>query len=110
MPDTTTQPTEFQKRVYAAVSRIPRGQVSTYKRIGAAIGCSSSRAIGQALRRNPFAPRVPCHRVIASDFTLGGFHGSTQPEALKIKTALLESEGVHFAAGRLSDRERLCDL
>jgi methylated-DNA-[protein]-cysteine S-methyltransferase len=93
--------TGFQKRVYDATRRIPRGKVTTYKALAEAIGCGSSRAVGQALRRNPFAPVVPCHRVIASDLTLGGFAGKTSGPQLRRKKALLAREGVHFTRGRL---------
>ncbi len=68
-------PTDFESRVYRTISRIPRGRVSTYKIVAARLHCGSCQAVGQALRRNPFAPKVPCHRVIASDLTLGGFAG-----------------------------------
>lgn len=53
---------------------IPAGKVTTYGDMAKALG-SSPRAIGQAMRRNPFAPVVPCHRVIATNMQLGGFSG-----------------------------------
>lgn len=93
----------FQKRVYETVSQVPRGRVTTYKALAAAIGCGSSQAVGQALRRNPYAPEVPCHRVITSALTLGGFYGETSGEAIARKLAMLEAEGVHFKNGRLVD-------
>jgi methylated-DNA-[protein]-cysteine S-methyltransferase len=93
--------------VYVAVRRIPRGRVATYGGVAAAIGCGSARAVGQALRRNPFAPRVPCHRVIASDITLGGFDGARAGAELARKERLLAAEGVVFRNGRLLDRDRL---
>lgn len=86
----TTQPTvtPFQKKVYAAASKIPpgipletnislieTGYVSTYGAIAQVLGCKSAQAVGQALRRNPFAPTVPCHRVISADLCIGGFFG-----------------------------------
>ncbi|EXJ77113.1 hypothetical protein A1O3_10271 [Capronia epimyces CBS 606.96] len=66
--------TEFQERVYLHLLLIPPGQVTTYAALAQALG-SSPRAVGGALRCNPFAPTVPCHRVIASDGSLGGFLG-----------------------------------
>lgn len=54
---------------------IPPGKVTTYGAMASALH-SSARAVGQAMRRNPFAPRVPCHRVIAVNLELGGFSGS----------------------------------
>ena len=62
--------TNFQNKVYEALLEIPIGKITTYKLLGAYIGCKSSQAIGQALKRNPFAPDVPCHRVIKSDLRL----------------------------------------
>lgn len=88
--------TPFQRAVYDALLRIPVGKVTTYKRLAESIGCHSARAVGQALRRNPFAPQVPCHRVVASDATLGGFEGRRLGAFLKKKRGLLEGEGVVF--------------
>lgn len=84
--------------MYAACSQIPAGRVSTYGELARALD-SSARAVGGALRKNPFAPVVPCHRVVASDGSLGGFSGvwrAGAPELLR-KEALLRSEGVCFA-------------
>ena len=67
--------TLFQERVYSALRKVPRGRVTTYKELGHALKSTAYRAIGQALRCNPYAPEVPCHRVVASDGTLGGFKG-----------------------------------
>jgi len=94
--------TPFQKRVYKAVAKIPRGRVTTYKHLAAYLRCKSFRAVGQALRRTPFAPRVPCHRVIASNLTLGGFRGSLTGTPLQQKLKLLANEGVKFKQGRLA--------
>jgi O-6-methylguanine DNA methyltransferase len=58
--------TEFQARVYELLSQIPEGRVSTYAEMSKALQ-SSPRAVGGACRRNPFAPQVPCHRVIQAD-------------------------------------------
>jgi methylated-DNA-[protein]-cysteine S-methyltransferase len=99
--------TEFEGRVYAATKKIPRGKVTTYKMLAGAVGCGSSRAVGQALARNPFAPVVPCHRVIRSDLTLGGFAGRTHGEFLRRKTMLLAKEGVEFADGLLAEPKRV---
>jgi O-6-methylguanine DNA methyltransferase len=68
--------TPFQREVYVAVSRIPRGQTRSYQWVAKAIGRpGAARAVGNALNGNPFAPRVPCHRVVRADGTLGGFAG-----------------------------------
>ncbi len=101
------QVTAFQQRVYDAARRIPSGRVTTYKLLARAVGCASSRAVGQALRRNPFAPEVPCHRVIRSDLTLGGFAGKTDGPQLRRKLKLLADEGVLFENDRLVGPDRL---
>jgi methylated-DNA-[protein]-cysteine S-methyltransferase len=90
------QPTTFQKKVYEACSRIPAGKVTTYGRLAKEIGCGSARAVGQALRVNPFAPEVPCHRVVKADGSLGGFYGKTEGPELRRKEKLLREEGVKF--------------
>ncbi|KAJ1625316.1 DNA binding methylated-DNA--cysteine S-methyltransferase [Pavlovales sp. CCMP2436] len=94
--------TAFEQRVYAVCSQIPAGRVSTYGAIARVLD-SSARAVGGALRRNPYAPTVPCHRVVAADLTLGGFTGvwdAASPE-LSRKEKLLRAEGVHIlTAGR----------
>ena len=66
--------TDFQRAVYEVVMRIPFGQTRSYKWVARTIGSPwSARAVGQALHKNPYAPYVPCHRVVASDGTLGGY-------------------------------------
>ena len=108
MTTKTRPPTAFEQRVYDAIGRIPAGSVSTYGLVAKAVGCGAVRAVGQALRRNPFAPRVPCHRVIASDLTLGGFRGEREGAALDDKRALLAREGVGFdQRGKLVDPARV---
>ena len=99
--------TPFQRRVYEALLAVPPGTVTTYGRLARAIGCGSAQAVGQALRRNPFAPAVPCHRVIAADLRLGGFAGETGGEELLRKQNLLAAEGVRFRDGRLAEPDRL---
>ncbi|MFW6152335.1 MAG: MGMT family protein [Verrucomicrobiota bacterium] len=96
--------TEFQTRVYEAVKLVPRGKVATYTRIGSIVGCGSARAVGQALKENPFSPQVPCHRVIASDLSLGGFRGRIKGKALMDKKNMLQSEGVVFVRGKIADK------
>jgi methylated-DNA-[protein]-cysteine S-methyltransferase len=91
----------FARRVYEAVRRIPEGRVSTYARIAAAVKCRSPRAVGAALRANPFAPQVPCHRVIASDLSAGGYRGAVSGPALREKIRRLAREGVAFRNGKL---------
>ena len=66
MNQATRTPTAFESQVYGALGEIPRGRVATYAALAARLDCGSAQAVGQALKRNPFAPEVPCHRVIRS--------------------------------------------
>lgn len=91
-------PSIMDLAIYRAVSSVPRGFVATYLGVALATGCGSARAVGAALARNPFAPEVPCHRVVSSDRRLGGFFGDTGVRALGRKRRLLEAEGVRFDA------------
>lgn len=86
--------TEFQRKVYLELLNVPCGETISYKELGLRIGCRSAQAIGQALKRNPFAPEVPCHRVIASDGSIGGFHGERDGEMIEKKIRLLQEEKV----------------
>lgn len=89
--------TPFQVRVYQTLLlSVPEGKVTTYQALARAVHCKSNLAIGQALRRNPFAPTVPCHRVVRSDKTLGGFMGQTKGCNIEKKRKMLEQEGVQF--------------
>jgi methylated-DNA-[protein]-cysteine S-methyltransferase len=104
---TTKTVTAFQQRVYDAVRLIPPGCVATYGGVARFLGMRSARAVGQALRRNPFAPQVPCHRVIASGLAIGGFNGRRQGAEIRRKLALLAAEGVLFERGQLKDAGQL---
>jgi methylated-DNA-[protein]-cysteine S-methyltransferase len=98
--------TPFQKRVYALTKKVPRGKVTTYSAIAKKLN-SSPRAVGQALRVNPFAPVVPCHRVIKSDGTIGGFSGETTGKPIHKKIAMLRNEGVVIKVNRI-EKKFLC--
>tara|TARA_Y100000310_G_scaffold232975_1_gene235809 strand:+ start:995 stop:1291 length:297 start_codon:yes stop_codon:yes gene_type:complete len=91
----------FQSRILTLVSQIPKGKVTTYKLLGDKLNSKAYRAIGQALRHNPDAPRIPCHRVIASDLTLGGYCGKmNHPKKVK----LLRKEGISISNNRISKK------
>jgi len=85
--------TDFQKKVYALTKKVPRGKVTSYSAIAKKLN-SSPRAVGQALRVNPFAPVVPCHRVVKADRTIGGFSGETYGKPIQRKIVMLREEGV----------------
>ena len=84
--------TEFQRRVYLELLNVPCGETILYGELARRIGCRSAQAVGQALRRNPFAPDVPCHRVVAADGKIGGFGGEREGENIERKKRLLEME------------------
>ncbi|MFM8830021.1 MAG: MGMT family protein, partial [Spartobacteria bacterium] len=86
--------TPFQESVYAALGGIPAGFVTTYGSIAKLVGCHSSQAVGQALRKNPYATTLPCHRVVKNDGSLGGFFGSSSEQGQSKKQRLLEEEGI----------------
>jgi methylated-DNA-[protein]-cysteine S-methyltransferase len=81
----------FHQRVWALTSRIPAGKVTTYRQLAKAMNTRGYRAIGHAMNRNPYAPAVPCHRVVASDGSLHGYAGG-----LPKKHAMLAGEGITF--------------
>jgi len=91
----------FHQRVYALVRRIPPGETLTYGEVAQRLGePGAARAVGQALGANPFAPVVPCHRVLATRSGAGGFsaHGG-----LQTKLKMLEIEGARFGGPGLFD-------
>ncbi len=87
----------FNTQVWNATKQIPKGKVATYGTIARMIGRpGSARAVGNALNKNPYAPKVPCHRVVRSDGQVGGFaSGSDQ------KTKMLKAEGVAISNGKV---------
>ncbi len=85
------------EKVYAALRTIPRGKVATYKQLARHIGSPrAARAVGNALNKNPRAPKIPCHRVVLTGGRLGGYAGGP-----KKKIALLKQEGVLVVGGRV---------
>lgn len=95
--------TEFQRAVLSAASGLGFGEVATYTEIARRIGRPrASRAVGNALGRNPVAIVIPCHRVVRSDGSLGGYTGG-----LEYKEALLDIEGRRDLIG---GREPALDL
>jgi len=84
--------TPFQKKVWAEIAKIPKGKTITYKDLAKRIGKPKAvRAVANALGANPCAPEIPCHRVVRSDGSLGGYSGRG---GIKTKLLLLRREGV----------------
>lgn len=94
----TAMKNAFKERVFAVVSKIPKGKTATYAQVARAAGSpKAARAVGNILARNPHPIRIPCHRVVRADGTAGGYLGKKGSQK---KRALLESEGVTFKNNR----------
>lgn len=95
--------TVFEEKVYSLCKKIPKGKVSTYGEIAKALGGKSMmpRAVGNALNKNPYAPVVPCHRVVKSDGSLGGFATGYEK-----KIRLLAGEGINIKNNKIIGFEK----
>ena len=79
----------FNERCYSILQKVPKGSVTTYKAIARALRSKAYRAVGNAMNKNPYAPEVPCHRVINSNGFIGQFAKGTEA-----KIRMLKSEGI----------------
>jgi len=86
--------------IYEILMKVPRGRVTTYKELGRVSGYHQ-RAVGKLMNVNPYAPRVPCHRVVMSDGKIGGFDGGVSK-----KIAILKKEGVLVKREKIVDFEK----
>ncbi|MDP6641899.1 MAG: MGMT family protein [Candidatus Nanoarchaeia archaeon] len=94
---------EFYDKIYEKLKKVPKGRVTTYKLLAESVGSKAYRAVGRAMNKNPYAPIVPCHRVINSQGHLHGF-----ARGLKKKKELLEKEGVKVKDDKVVNfKERL---
>ena len=83
--------TKFEQKVWNYLKTIPKGKIKTYKQVAIGIkNPKSARAVANACAKNPYAPQIPCHRVVRSDGGLGGYSGTG---GLKTKKNLLKKEG-----------------
>jgi O-6-methylguanine DNA methyltransferase len=89
----------LREEVFKIVSKIPKGKVTTYKIVADRVA-TSPRAIGSIMRSNPYPIRVPCHRVVMSDGSIGGYSGSAASN-IKKKIRLLRNEGVEIRNGKI---------
>ena len=87
----------FNEKCYEILRRVPRGRVTTYGEIARALNTEAYRAVGNAMNRNPYAPRVPCHRVVGSNGKMVGFASGVSK---KIK--MLKEEGVEVVNGKVN--------
>jgi methylated-DNA-[protein]-cysteine S-methyltransferase len=98
---------KFDEKVWKLMEKIPKGRVTTYGLVAKKLNTKAYRAVGNACRRNPYAPRVPCHRVVRSDGTVGGFGGKTSGNNVKKKIQMLKKEHVEIIDGRIADFEKV---
>lgn len=107
--------TPLAEKTYILLKTVPKGRITTYKALADALGTKAYRAIGQIMRNNPYSfeeyldlkQRVPCHRVVASDGTIGGFKGEKTGETIRRKIALLRKEGVIIRNNRVVDFKKM---
>lgn len=92
------QKLSFNERCYAVLSKVPKGQLTTYSAIAKVLGSRAYRAVGNAMNKNPYAPKVPCHRVLRKDGSLGGY-----AQGIAAKARLLKAEGIPIKAGKVVD-------
>ena len=89
-----SKPTQFQKDVWEAIDRIPFGETRTYKELASSIGHPKAyRAVANACGKNPRPIKTPCHRVISSNGSIGGYSAKG---GVRKKKALLKKEGINF--------------
>jgi methylated-DNA-[protein]-cysteine S-methyltransferase len=87
----------FNRKCYAILRKVPKGKVTTYKAIAKALRSRAYRAVGNAMNKNPYAPKVPCHRVVKSNGEVGGFASGA-----KKKIQMLRKEGVEIIKGKIN--------
>jgi methylated-DNA-[protein]-cysteine S-methyltransferase len=88
--------TSFERRVLLEVSKIPFGEVTTYKKISESLGTRGYRAVGTAIGKNPFPIIIPCHRVVKSDGCIGNYRGG-----VRMKREILKNEGIEIMDDRI---------
>lgn len=95
----------FRDKVYQVTSKIPKGKVATYGQVAKLSGSPlAARAVGLAMKTNPNAPIVPCHRVVAADGKLTGYSG---PGGVEGKRKMLLNEGVYFVEDKVNLKKSL---
>jgi methylated-DNA-[protein]-cysteine S-methyltransferase len=100
---------DFSESVWELVKKIPKGKVTTYRAIAIELNTRAFRAVGGALKCNPYSPRVPCHRVVKSDGSIGGFQGGIDPKSSRVKKkiSMLRKEGIRIKDCKLCDFKRV---
>lgn len=96
----------MREKIYNLLRRVPKGKVTTYKALANAMGTNAYRVIGHYMKTNPHAPQVPCHRVVKSDGTIGGFNGMVKGSEIERKIEMLKDEGIEFEGDKIKDFEK----
>ena len=91
----------FNQKIWNVCRKIPKGRIATYKAIAIKLKTKAYRAVGNALNKNPYSPKVPCHRVVRSNGEVGGF-----AKGVKEKIKMLEKEGIAIKNGKIVDFEK----
>lgn len=93
---------DLDRQVYKKLLKVPKGKVTTYGELAKAVGLKNGqRAIGRIMNKNPFPVIIPCHRVVKSDGTIGGYFYGHQ-----VKTKMLSDEGVAIKNGKIQNWEK----
>lgn len=100
-------PTKFAEKIYLQLKKVPKGKVTTYKELAKSVGSKAYRAVGSALKNNPYAPLVPCHRVVSSDGKIGGFKGHKTGSTIIEKIKILNEEGIDIGTGKIKQFEKV---
>ena len=98
---------DFSEKAYKLLGKVPKSKVTTYKELANALNTTAYRAIGQAMRCNPYAPRIPCHRVVLSSGKIGGFQGEISGTKINRKKQMLEKEGIEFEGNKIKNFEKV---
>lgn len=91
----------FYEKCYSVLRKVPKGKITTYRDIAHALHSKAYRAVGTAMNKNPYAPKVPCHRVVNSNGKVGGFFSGTHK-----KVAMLKKEAIKISNGKIVDFEK----
>ncbi len=92
----------FNEKCYAVLRKVPKGKVTTYGEIAKRLDCNAYRAVGNAMNKNPYSPKVPCHRVVKSNGEVGGFASGT-----KKKIEMLKKEGIEIKNNKIDLKKYL---
>ena len=92
---------KFKEKCYSILKKVPKGKVTTYKELANALNTKAYRVVGMAMKSNPNAPIIPCHRVVCYDGRIGGYLGN-EKENIKKKINLLKGEGIEINNNKIN--------